>query len=606
LRTSDLIPGDDASNVYLRAILAGIADGVTAQDSTGRLVYANDAAAQTLGFQSAAEMLAAPVATLMSNFELLDEDGQPLPISALPGRLALHGETAPKRTVRYRILSTGEERWSEVQARPVLAEDGTVALAINIWHDITAQVLRQRELEANAVELIAQQQMLEQTSGELQELTSELEATVDELNMRTIEAESARSSAERAEERARFLSEAGRTLASSLDYETTLPTVVRLAVPSVADWCTVHLVDDLNQVRRLEVAHANPDMLKFAIELEQRYPPDPSNSAVHRVVATGKSELYPEVTPEVIAQSARDPEHLRLLTELNLKSAMVVPLIARDRAIGAVTLIAAESGRRYDERDLTLAEELARRAATAVDNARLYQEARESSRAKSEFLATMSHELRTPLNAIVGYTDLLEMGIDGPLKDHQLRHIERIKASSRHLIHIIDEILSFSRLEAARETLRYESVSLGVLAREAADMMEPAVRERGLTLTVDVPGQDVTVQVDPAKVRQILINLISNAVKFTETGNVRVRAWVDEEDAIFEVEDTGIGIAPEHLERVFEPFWQVDQSSTRRAVGTGLGLAVSRGLARLMGGELSVASTPGKSTRLTLRVPKTR
>ncbi|HEX2188438.1 MAG TPA: ATP-binding protein [Longimicrobiaceae bacterium] len=229
--------------------------------------------------------------------------------------------------------------------------------------------------------------------------------------------------------------------------------------------------------------------------------------------------------------------------------------------------------------------------------------AEEASRAKSEFLATMSHELRTPLNAIVGYADLLDAGVGGPLSEVQHVHLARLRRSADHLLQLIDEVLTFSRLEAGREPVRVEGVDLAEVARAAAELVEPAAAERGLRLRVHVPRGPVPGWTDPAKVRQILLNLLSNAVKFTERGEVLLALRVEASWVQIAVADTGIGILPEDQGRIFEPFTQVDGSRTRRAGGTGLGLSVSRGLAVLLGGELTVSSVPGEGSTFTLHLP---
>src|SRR5690242_16617326 len=271
----------------------------------------------------------------------------------------------------------------------------------------------------------------------------------------------------RNEARLRVLADAGGILGESLDYEATLQRVARLVVPRIADWCAVDLVDNPTNavsgtVRRLAVAHEDPAKVAWARELSERYSTNLGGGAgVSRVVRTGQTEFVPEITDEMLVRGAKDAEHLRLLREIGFRSVLIVPLVAREHTLGAITLVTAESGRRYDAADVAMAELLATRAAVAIDNARLHrglQEAREeleaqaeeleqtmeeleqandelaervteaqtaraeaeaANKAKAEFLAMMSHELRTPLNAIAGYAELLEMGIRGPVTPAQ-------------------------------------------------------------------------------------------------------------------------------------------------------------------------------------------
>jgi PAS domain S-box-containing protein len=301
------------------AILEGVADAVTAQAPDGKLVYANDAAVRLLGFGSAAQMLAAQPGTIRDSFEMLAEDGGPLAFEALPGRRALLGERPSPMTVRYRARGGTEDRWSRVQSTPVLADDGSVRLAINVIEDIT-------ELK-------------------------------------------------RAEMSQRFLAEASRVLAGSLDYGETLRAVARLAVPQIADWCAVDLAAG-EAIERVAVEHVDPARVQLARDVQERYPPDPrSGTGVYGVLERGASELYGEISDAMLERTARDPEHLELLRSVGLRSAMLVPMRLRDRVLGVVSFVSAESGRRFDEQDLVLAEDLALRAAAAVENARLYETA---------------------------------------------------------------------------------------------------------------------------------------------------------------------------------------------------------------------------------------
>jgi signal transduction histidine kinase len=309
----------------------------------------------------------------------------------------------------------------------------------------------------------------------------------------------------------------------------------------------------------------------------------------------------------MLAAVAQDEGHLALLRTLGMRSAMIVPIHAHGRTMGAITLIGAESGRQFTAQDLPIAEELARRSALAIENAELFQAAASANRAKSEFMASMSHELRTPLNAILGYTSLLADGITGPVIPAQQEQLLRIRASATHLLGLIDEVLSFSRLEAGREQLSMHDVDVRAVFDEATSLVRPMAAAKKLPLVIELPADSdgaLHLETDVLKLRQILVNLLTNAVKFTDHGAVSLSAAADGDEIVFRVRDSGIGIPPAHLERVFEPFWQVEQAASRRVGGTGLGLSVTRRLARLLGGEVTVESTPGQGSTFTIRLPR--
>jgi PAS domain S-box-containing protein len=406
----------------------------------------------------------------------------------------------------------------------------------------------------------------------------------------------------REQQGAQLLGDASRVLASTLDYEKTLEAVARLAVGGVADWCAVDLTDSEGKVRQVVVSHRDEAKIKWAKELNKRYPPNYTGpTGVGHVIRTGQTELYADISDAMLVAAARDADHLAIMRELQIKSAIIVPMIARGRTLGALTLISSGSGRRYDEADQALAMELATRAAIAIDNAQLYRSALAASDSKSAFLATMSHELRTPLNAIIGYQSLLAEGIDGRLNEPQLVQLTRIRASADHLLGLIDEVLTFSRLDVGKEVVRRDEVRLEPIIAEALTMVTPLAESKGLKLRAETV--DVSLFTDDGKVRQILLNLLSNAIKFSDDGEIVVRSSVDRDSVAISIIDPGIGISVENIARIFDPFWQVEQRSTRKVGGTGLGLSVSRSLARLLGGDVSVESAIDHGSTFTVTLP---
>jgi signal transduction histidine kinase len=230
-------------------------------------------------------------------------------------------------------------------------------------------------------------------------------------------------------------------------------------------------------------------------------------------------------------------------------------------------------------------------------------EAERANNSKTDFLAVMSHELRTPLTAIMGYEELLSDGITGPVTELQRQQLGRINASARHLLGLIDEILTFARVDIGRERVRWESMSVNHTLSDAAALVEPMAAAKKLKLIVKLLEEDQPIQTDGTKLRQMLVNLLSNAIKFTDSGEVHLGCAVNNGVLEVTIADTGVGIAAENIDYVFEPFWQAEQTATRKTGGTGLGLSVTRKLARLLGGDVTVASRVGSGTTFLLTLP---
>ncbi|HWG56106.1 MAG TPA: GAF domain-containing protein [Gaiellaceae bacterium] len=308
-----------ASRAELEAIFRGVADGITVQDSHGRIVYANAAAARLIGYGEAEQLLAAPAAAILERFEILDEHRRPLDLELLPGRRALRGEGENEFVVCYRSRETGEERWSIVRAAPIVGEDGAIRLAINTFHEITDRKI--------------------------------------------------------AEDRLRFLSEASAILAGSLDFDETLAQLGRLMVPALADYCLVDLLEPDGGLRLAVLEHVDPGRAEILREIRRRYPPQANDAhPASRVLASNEPLLIPTVDEDVLREAATDDDHFRLYRELDPSSYLVVPLVAGGRTFGTISLGAGDSGRRYGPADAEFVTEVARRIAVAVDNARLYTE----------------------------------------------------------------------------------------------------------------------------------------------------------------------------------------------------------------------------------------
>jgi PAS domain S-box-containing protein len=413
-----------------------------------------------------------------------------------------------------------------------------------------------------------------------------------------------RGEAQVAARRATFLAEATTLLSSSLDYEKTLEAVAHAAVPWVADWCGVDILGEDGELRRLAVAHVDPAKVEWARELSERYPYEPdAPHGVAAVLRTSQSELYAEIPDELLVASAKDEEHLRIMRELGFNSAMVVPLAAQGRAFGVITFVTAESGRRYGAEDLAFAEDLARRASLAVENARLYRQAQDANRIKDEFLATLSHELRTPLTAIYGWASMLAAG---SLNEQEAaRAIAAIERNARAQRQIVEDVLDVSRIITGKLRLEMRPVELRALVQDAVESVRPAAEAKGVYLSTLLASDAGEVTADPDRLQQVMWNLLSNAVKFTPAGGrVEVELRRDGARTALRVSDTGEGIAPEFLPHVFERFRQADMGTTRQHGGLGLGLAIVRHLVELHGGEVKAESAGrGSGSTFTLLLP---
>jgi signal transduction histidine kinase len=288
------------------------------------------------------------------------------------------------------------------------------------------------------------------------------------------------------------------------------------------------------------------------------------------------------------------PEELRLRVGnwMAMKRARDLLRTALDTTQGDVEALATQITLRNHELEAAL--RIAREA---------FEEAEAANRAKADFLSVISHELRTPLNGIIGYVDLLEAGVGGPLSEDQQGYVERLKRSAGHLRTLVEEVLTFARIEAGAEQAAAHPVDLRDVVQEAESIIAPAASEKGLLLEVRTPVDPVHAETDPVKVRQILVNLAGNAVKFTDRGVVTLSLESEGSLAVLRVDDTGAGIDPLHLEKIFEPFWQADSSQTRKAGGTGLGLSITRRLVDLLGGEIRVTSELGTGSSFTVRLP---
>lgn len=416
--------------------------------------------------------------------------------------------------------------------------------------------------------------------------------------------------------RAQFLAKTSRDLAMSLDESATRDTVRRLALPREGSWCIVDVIESNGAIHRLAVVHPDPDKQELARKLEEQSPSEQSDSlSLSTMLRSERPKVLTHESGAALMLVAHGENNLRILREIGFGSLLVVPLIVRARVQGAITFVSRKGDPPFTTEEVTLALDVAARCALALDNARLYREADAlrlvaelANKSKGAFLGSMSHELRTPLNAIGGFAELIDLGLQGPVTAEQHVALARIKANQEHLLTLITEILNFVRVESGRMEYHNAEVPMTQALSDVAEMLNGAASEKGLTIEVARPDAGAVAWADPDRVRQILVNLVMNAVKYTQAngGTITLNSAVAGDKVLAHVVDTGPGIAPEKLESIFEPFVQLTAGLAERRGGVGLGLAISRDLARAMDGDLTVESTMGAGSRFTLTLPLPR
>jgi PAS domain S-box-containing protein len=511
-----------------------------------------------------------------------------------------------------------------------------------------------------------------------------------------------------------FLAESSELLASSLEYDQTLTRLTQLAVPGLADWCAIDMVGENGEIERLAVAHQEPEKVKWAYELQERYPPRPEDPhGVPHVLKTGEPEFLPELTEDVLEEAIGDDDELRkIVGELGLRSSICVPLKARGRTFGALTLIAAESHPPYTDADFELAIELARRAGAAVDNALLYEDAEKGANAaralayvadgvvlldeesvvrywnpsaeaitgvcgpdalgrkvdevlpewaaltshltlvrpgeaaarpvtvplvldgrelwvsvsgvdfgegtvyalqdvtdehalektRSDFVATASHELRTPLAAVYGAVRTLRREDLELSEDDRAAFLEMIESEASRLAHIVDQILVAGQLDADAVELAAGPCDPAEVAAKVIESASLHLPE-GISLRLSADSAH-SILCDENKLRQVLANLVENAIKYSPGGGeVEVRLAAQNASCVIDVVDHGLGIPSGEHERIFEKFYRLDPQQTKGVGGSGLGLYICRELVERMDGRLSVESQPGEGSRFTVTLP---
>lgn len=388
-----------------------------------------------------------------------------------------------------------------------------------------------------------------------------------------------------------FLAEASTLLAATLDSETTLQSVARLAVPFLADWCLVYIIDDDGTARRVAVAQADPDKDQLARALSVQSPPA-IPEWVSRVLSNARSEIVPDISIDLLESVSASEEHFRTIRKIGARCAMVIPLIARGRTLGAIALVSTQVEREFTEADRVLAEDLARRCAYAVDNARLYSEvilqrdkAEKASRVKDEFLAILSHELRNPLVPILGWARILKTKVNGAdeVLGEGIRSLER---NARNIQRLVDDCLELVRTSTRHIRLELERIDLNSVIAASIEAVVPLAREKGLKVEVELSADPLWIVGDRTRLEQVVVNLLTNAVKFTPAGAIEIRSERTSLQAQVRVRDSGIGIAADFIEKVFEPFRQATSNWLTSDSGLGIGLSIAHEIVALHSGKI--------------------
>lgn len=522
------------------------------------------------------------------------------------------GEKLPRKDGKgrsWQVILTGEpffsNHLSRINARTTSPIESFIAIPLK-WQD---QVFGLLEIDAKEPEAFKPEDL-----EILQKVGQALSGPI-QLAIRYAAEKEALKQAQEAKVRLAFLSEASALLSASLDYEATLQQVVNLAIPRLADWCAIDLPDKNGGVTQVALAARDTEKIQQAEELRQRYPPIQGvPSGLLQVLETGQPFCIFEITDDMLVQSARDSEHLELLRKFHLRSMILVPLNARGRTLGVLTLANTRPQLLYGPADLEMAQELAGRAAMALDNALLYQEAQKAIRTRDDFLSIAAHELKTPVTSLRGYTQLLqrqfrkEATLD-PAQVSLQRKLDIIELQSQKMSKLIGRLLDISRLEASKLTLERQATNLVGLVEQALSNLQTGASLHTLNLDVKLApaeSRSITAMVDPLRIEQVVVNLLDNAVKFSpEGGEIRVEIGLSVIDAStmvrVSVTDQGVGIPVEQRDHIFDRFYQAH--SEGHLGGMGLGLYISHQIVELHGGQLVAEFPDGGGTCFVFTLP---
>ena len=541
----------------LRATLESTADGILVVDLEGKILSFNQKLADMWGIP--AEIFRAGDDQVAIN-AALEKLTYPDEFVAKVLELYRHPEEAS-----YDVLELKDGRTFERYSQPQRINDVPVG---RVWsfRDVTAR----RQAERQAHELAREQ--------------------------------AARAEAENSQRRAALLAEASRVLSASFDYQTTLAALVRLAVPSIADYCALDIVEAEDRFERIGEAHSDPTKSQLLREVATF--PRSALTAHHplmRVMATGEPVLEREVTPAFIRLSFAEEGQRKIVDALGPRSLICVPLASSGKPLGALTLVTSDtSGRRFSIADLSLAADLARRAAIAVEHARMFHEAQQATRARDDVLAVVAHDLRNPLNTVSMAVSLM-LESTPPERVQERRQVEIVRRAADRMNRMIQDLLDVKRMESGRLTLDAKPEAPVALINDTIDMLRPLASGSTIRMEANVDEGLPHVLADSSRIQQVLSNLVGNAVKFTpRNGRISITAEHIDGEVRFGVIDTGPGIPAEQLPHIFGRFWQARATDRR---GIGLGLAIAKGIVEAHNGKIWVESHVGLGSTFYFTLP---
>jgi signal transduction histidine kinase len=406
----------------------------------------------------------------------------------------------------------------------------------------------------------------------------------------------------------RFLAEASTTLDRSLDYKETLTNVVQLVVPRMADYAAIALLGEDGSLNWGYSAHADPAKADLAAELRTYQPQlNLENNPTARTLRSGETQVVKVVDDAFLRTIAREDRHLAILRQLEPSSIIYLRLAARDRVLGSLVMAtSSDSGRRYTDRDVAIANEVARRVSLAVDHALLFKAAQDAARTREQMMAVVSHDLRNPLATIQMAVSFMleEMVPDDAAREPERKQLQAIHRSAERMYRLIQDLLNVAAIEAGQLAVTRTALRVDVIVTDALELLRPLAAAKRITLETDLPPALPSVAADRERLLQVFSNLGGNAIKFTpENGRIEIRAAARDTTVEFTVRDTGPGITSEDLPHIFDRFWQ--GRKTARA-GVGLGLAIAKGIVESHGGAIRVESEPGRGSCFAFTLPVAR